>query len=104
MNIYVGNIPYAMTEDELKNLFGQYGEVSGTRVVTDRETGRAKGFAFVDMPNDEQANAAIAAINGIEQNGRPLRVNEARPREERPMRRGGFNRNRRFNRPAASEE
>jgi len=92
MNIYVGNIPYVMTEGDLKGLFGQYGEVSSARVITDHETGRAKGFAFVEMPNAEQANAAIQAINGTQQGGRALRVNEARPREERPPRKEGFNR------------
>ena len=97
MNIYVGNIPYSMTENEVKALFEQYGEVSNARVITDRETGRAKGFAFVEMPNKEQAIAAIEAVNGSEQGGRSLIVNEARPREDRPRRQGGFpRRNNRF--------
>ena len=93
MNIFVANMPYAMTEDQLKTLFTQYGEVSSARVIKDRETGRAKGFAFVEMPNAAQANTAIEAINGTEQGGRVLVVNEARPREARPPRRdGGFRR------------
>ena len=96
MNIYVGNIPYSMTEAEVRSLFEQYGEVSNARVITDRETGRAKGFAFVEMPNKEQAVAAIEAVNGSQQGGRALIVNEARPREERPRREGGFRRNNKF--------
>ena len=86
MNIYVGNIPYSMTEEELKNIFAQYGEVTGVRLVSDRETGRAKGFGFVEMADDAQANAAIEAVNNSVQGGRPLKVNEAKPREERPRR------------------
>lgn len=89
MNIYVGNIPYSMTEEELKNIFAQYGEVTSVRLVSDRETGRAKGFGFVEMADDAQANAAIEAVNGSEQGGRPLKVNEAKPREERPRREFG---------------
>ena len=87
MNIYVGNIPYSMTEEELKTIFGQYGEVTSVRLVSDRETGRAKGFGFVDMADDAQANAAIEALNNSMQGGRPMKVNQARPREERPPRR-----------------
>ncbi len=90
MNIYVGNMPYSMNEDELRELFGAYGAVTSVRLVTDRETGRAKGFGFVEMANDAEANAAIEAINGNKQGGRELVVNEARPREERPRREGGF--------------
>ncbi|MDR0932923.1 MAG: RNA-binding protein [Victivallales bacterium] len=100
MNIYVGNMPYAMTEDDLRNLFGTYGAVSSARLVTDRDTGRAKGFGFVEMDNASEAQAAIEAINGTKQGGRELVVNEARPREERPRRdnggRGGFGGGRRF--------
>jgi len=88
MNIYVGNMPYAMTEDDLRNLFGTYGSVTSARLVTDRDTGRAKGFGFVEMA-DAEAQAAIEALNGTKQGGRELVVNEARPREERP-RRSGF--------------
>jgi RNA recognition motif-containing protein len=86
MNIYVGNTPYSMTEQELDDLFSQYGEVSSARMITDRDTGRARGFAFVEMPNAQEANAAIEALNDKEIGGRMLRVNEARPREERPRR------------------
>ena len=78
-----------MTEEELKNIFAQYGEVTSVRLVSDRETGRAKGFGFVDMADDAQATAAIEAVNGSVQSGRPLKVNEAKPREERPRREFG---------------
>ncbi|MBS1371281.1 MAG: RNA-binding protein [Lentisphaeria bacterium] len=89
MNIYVGNMPYSMSEDDLRNLFGTYGAVTSARLVTDRDTGRAKGFGFVEMDNSGEAQAAIEAINGMKQGGRELVVNEARPREERPRREGG---------------
>ena len=89
MNIYVGNMPYSMSEDDLRNLFGTYGGVSSARLVMDRDTGRAKGFGFVEMDNAGEAQAAIEAINGTKQGGRELVVNEARPREERPRREGG---------------
>lgn len=92
MNIYVGNMPYAMSADELKAAFAAYGNVTSVRLVTDRETGRAKGFGFVEMPEAGEANAAIEGLNGTVQGGRALVVNEARPREDRPRgeRRGGF--------------
>lgn len=96
MNIYVGNMPYSMTENELRDLFSSYGAVGSARLVTDRDTGRAKGFGFVEMPDANEANAAISAINGTRQGGRELVVNEARPREERPRREGGFGGGRRF--------
>lgn len=80
MNIYVGNIAYQTTEEELKATFQAYGDVEKVRVITDRETGRAKGFAFVEMPSSEQANAAIEALNGKEIGGRKIAVNEARPK------------------------
>lgn len=87
MNIYVGNLPYSTDRDELRAVFEQYGEVSSARVVADRETGRSRGYGFVEMPNAEQAQAAIEALNGKEIGGRKAVVNEARPREERPPRR-----------------
>jgi len=86
MNIYVGNLPYAVDRDELRDIFAAYGEVAAARVVTDRESGRSKGFGFVEMPNDEEAKKAIEALNGNEIGGRKAVVNEARPREERPPR------------------
>jgi RNA recognition motif-containing protein len=84
MNIYVGNVKYEMTGDELKEMFSVYGEVSSVRIISDRDTGRSKGFGFVEMPNDSEAKAAIEATNEKEIGGRTLKVNEARPREERP--------------------
>ena len=83
MNIYCGNISYDTSEDDLKDLFGQYGEVSSVRVIKDRDTGRSKGFGFVDMDNDDEAREAIEALNEKDHMGRALRINEARPREER---------------------
>ena len=84
MRIYVGNMPYAMTEEELRNVFEAYGTVTGASLALDRETRRPRGFGFVEMPETAEANAAVAALNGSEQGGRRLVVNEARPREERP--------------------
>ena len=84
MNIYVGNVKYEMTGDELKEMFSVYGEVSSARIISDRDTGRSKGFGFVEMPNDSEAKAAIEATNEKEIGGRTLKVNEARPREGRP--------------------
>ena len=83
MNIYCGNISYDTSEDDLKDLFGAYGEVSSVRVIKDRDTGRSKGFGFVDMDNDAEAKKAIEALNEKDHMGRALRINEARPREER---------------------
>ncbi|TAH34470.1 MAG: RNA-binding protein [Planctomycetota bacterium] len=86
VNIYVGNIPFTTQEGELRTLFGQYGEVTAVSVITDRETGRSRGFAFVEMAKDEEGRAAITAVNGSQMGGRSLVVNEARPREARPAR------------------
>ena len=86
MNIYVGNLPYAVDRDELRDIFAAYGEVAAARVVTDRESGRSKGFGFVEMPQEDEAKKAIEALNGSEIGGRKAVVNEARPREERPPR------------------
>jgi RNA recognition motif-containing protein len=82
-NIYVGNLPYSTTESELEQLFAQHGQVSRASVVIDRETGRSRGFGFVEMPDDAQGDAAIAAMNGLDMGGRKLVVNEAKPREAR---------------------
>ncbi len=79
--IYVGSLPYSTTEDQLEALFGAYGKVSDSQVITDRFTGQARGFGFVEMPNDDEADAAIAALNGSSFGGRTLVVNEARERE-----------------------
>ena len=92
MEIYVGNLAYATTDDGLKAAFAAFGEVTAVRVVTDRMTGRSKGFGFVTMPDAAQAQAAIDALNGHELDGRTVRVNESqpKPREERGGGRGGF--------------
>ncbi len=86
MQIYVGNISYTTTPESLETLFGQYGEVESVKLITDRETGRAKGFGFVTMNDDSAAQNAIDELNEKEYDGRTLRINEARPREERPKR------------------
>ena len=87
--IYVGNLSYDTTEDALNDLFAQHGEVSSVTIITDRDTGRPRGFAFVEMSDDNQARAAIEAINGQEVDGRTLTVNEARPRTPRSGGGGG---------------
>lgn len=83
MNIYVGNLSYGMSEDELRQAFSAFGEVSSVKILMDRETGRSRGFGFVEMPNSGEANTAISQLNGKDVGGRPLRINEARPRERR---------------------
>src|SRR3954453_11744973 len=94
--LYVGNLSYSVDSSELEQLFGQHGQVSSAQIINDRAPGRSKGFGFVEMTNDQEAEAAIAALNGQEHNGRALTVNEARPREERGGGggggRGGFGR------------
>jgi len=83
MNIYVGNLSYSLSESELRDAFAGFGEVSSVKVLMDRETGRSRGFGFVEMPNQSEAEAAIIQLNGKELGGRALRVNEARPKERR---------------------
>jgi RNA recognition motif-containing protein len=83
MNIYVGNLSYGMSEDELRDAFGAFGEVSSVKILMDRETGRSRGFGFVEMPNKSEGETAIAQLNGKDVGGRALRINEARPREQR---------------------
>lgn len=83
MRLYVGNLPYAVDDSALRDMFAEHGEVSSAEVISDRMTGRSKGFGFVEMPDASQANAAIEALNGQDHGGRPLTVNEAKPREER---------------------
>ncbi len=80
-NIYVGNLPWQTTSDDLYQLFAQYGAVAKSQVITDRETGRSRGFGFVEMANEAEAQAAIEALNNKPYNGRPLTVNVAKPRE-----------------------
>jgi len=89
MDIYVGNLAYEVSEDALRAAFAEHGEVSSARVITDRETGRARGFGFVEMPDAAQAEAAIQALNGQDLQGRTLTVNESRPREGGGGGRGG---------------
>jgi len=83
MNIYVGNLSYSLEETELRDAFAEFGEVSSVKVLMDRETGRSRGFGFVEMPNQSEGEAAVTQLNGKEVGGRALRVNEARPKERR---------------------
>jgi RNA recognition motif-containing protein len=88
MNLYVGNLPFTTTADDLRETFSQFGEVTRSQIVSDRETGRSRGFGFVEMASGGEQ--AMAAMNGKEFGGRPMTVNEAKPREARPPRAGGF--------------
>jgi RNA recognition motif-containing protein len=92
MNIFVGSLPFKLEEVELKELFESFGEVSSARIITDRETGRSKGFGFVEMPDDEAALNAINEVNGTQLYGRAIVVNQAEERKERPAGGGGYNR------------
>lgn len=87
--IYVGGLPYSATEAELENLFSAQGSVNNVTIITDRYTGQAKGFGFVEMDDDGEAEKAINALNGTQMGGRTLTVNEAKPREDRPRTGGG---------------
>ena len=89
MNLYIGNLSWSITDNDLQETFEAYGEVTSCKIVKDKMTNRSKGFAFVEMPNDAEANAAISALNGQDLKGRAISVNEARPREERPQGGGG---------------
>jgi RNA recognition motif-containing protein len=86
---HVGNLPFSTTEADLRTAFSAHGEVDDVRLITDRDSGRSKGFGFVEMPNESEARAAMAALNGTEMADRTIKVNEARPREDRPQRGGG---------------
>ena len=88
-NIYVGNLSFDATEEDLRQAFAEHGEVSSVNIITDRETGRPRGFAFVEMPDGEQAKEAIEKVNLTEIAGRSVSVNEARPKRDRPRRGGG---------------
>ena len=88
-NIYVGNLPWSTSNDDLAAMFAQFGVVGRAQIVTDRETGRSRGFGFVEMPNDAEAQSAIQALHEQPMNGRPLTVNLAQPRQERGPRTGG---------------
>lgn len=83
LNIYVGNLPFSATKEEVEELFGAHGEVERVNLISDRETGRPRGFGFVEMKNEDEGRQAIEAINGTEMDGRKLTVNEARPRAPR---------------------
>lgn len=89
MNIYVGNLSYGVSDDNLREVFEAFGSVSSAKVITDKYSGRSKGFGFVEMDNDAEGHAAIEQLDGAEIDGRSVKVNEARPREERPRGGGG---------------
>ncbi|MHB8840868.1 MAG: RNA recognition motif domain-containing protein [Candidatus Aquicultor sp.] len=90
MRLYVGNLSYDTSEDDLRQMFGKFGEVESVNVIIDRDTGRSKGFGFIDMPNDKQAKEAILALNGSELEGRTIKVSEAKPQERREGPRRAF--------------
>lgn len=98
MNIYVGNVDFKATEDQISELFGEYGEVTSVKIITDRLSGRSKGFAFVEMANDDEGQAAIEALNGYSLNNREMAVSVARPREENRNFNRGRDDNRGYNR------
>ncbi|MBF0254950.1 MAG: RNA-binding protein [Gammaproteobacteria bacterium] len=89
INIYVGNLPYSVRDEQLRDMFTEFGNVASAKVVMDRDTNRSKGFGFVEMDDKSAAETAIEAMNGKDMGGRPLRVNEARPRENSPRGGGG---------------
>jgi len=88
MNIYVGNLAYGVTQDELREAFGAYGKVESANLIADKFTGESKGFGFVEMPNNAEADAAIKALNETPLKGRNIKVNQAKPRSDRPARGG----------------
>ncbi len=90
MEIYVGSLPYSVTEDDLKEAFAAFGEVSSVRLVSDKFSGKSKGFGFVEMPDNSEADAAIVALNENDFKGRDIKVNQAKPKEERPQRRARY--------------
>ena len=96
MNIYVGNLSYEVTEDDLRLAFESFGQVESASIIKDKYSGQSKGFGFVEMPSSEEARSAINGLNGKELKGRTLNVNEARPRSEKPRGRGGRGGGRRF--------
>ena len=87
MNMYVGNLSYSVTEDDLRTLFSEFGEVESVNIITDKFSGQSKGFGFVEMPDNSEADKAIKALNGNELKGRDIKVNQAKPRSDRPTRR-----------------
>ena len=97
MNIYVSNLSFNVRDEDLREFFTPFGEVSSAKVIMDKETGRSRGFGFVEMPDDAAAQKAIAELEGATVEGRNIRVNEAKPREDRPARSGGGGGGRSFN-------
>lgn len=95
MNIYVGNLSYEVTEEDLQKTFEEFGQTESVKIIKDNHSGRSKGFGFVEMPNDADAQSAINGLNDKELKGRPLKVNTARPRTENRAGRGGFGADRR---------
>jgi RNA recognition motif-containing protein len=89
MNIYVGNLAYSVTQEDLRDAFAAYGQVDSANLITDKFTGQSKGFGFVEMPSNSEADAAIKALNETPLKGRAIRVNEAKPRSDSPRRSGG---------------
>ena len=87
MNMYIGNLAHDVTEDDLRNAFSEFGEVSSVKIIIDKFSGRSKGFGFVEMPNNSEADQAIKALNGKVLNGRSIKVNQAEARRKRPQRR-----------------
>ncbi|MDR0661064.1 MAG: RNA-binding protein [Prevotellaceae bacterium] len=92
MNIYVSNLSFDINDSQLQELFTAYGNVTSAKVIIDKYSGRSKGFGFVEMPNDDEAQRAINELNQTDVKGRPINVNEAKPREEKSNSRGGYNR------------
>ena len=92
MNIFIAGLSYNITDNDLVDLFGEYGEIASAKVIMDRDSGRSKGYGFVEIEDDAAANKAIAELNGTEYEGRTISVSEARPRQERPAdnNRGGY--------------
>jgi RNA recognition motif-containing protein len=90
MNIYIGNLSYEITDDEVKDLFSPHGEIASVSIIKDKHSGQSKGFGFVEMPNQAEAEEAIKALNESDLKGRNIKVNQAKPKEERPKRRSGY--------------
>jgi len=87
MNLYVGNLAYSVTEEDLKDVFSEFGELESVNIIKDKYSGQSKGFGFVEMPDNSEADKAIKALNGSQLKGRPIKVNQAKPRGDRPARR-----------------
>lgn len=90
MNIYVGNLSYEVTDDEVRDIFSPHGEISSVSIIKDKYSGQSKGFGFVEMPNQAEAEEAIKTLNESDLKGRNIKVNQAKPKEERPKRRSGY--------------